>query len=83
MLVPPIPVVVELGKNPALGDSGGRNRVGDFSKNMFLPPSLLLENNLVLGDSVGGNGVWELSDGITPVSDHYHIVVSSQQCHGH
>ncbi len=38
----------------------------------------MLENTLLLSDSKGGNGVGELSDGITPVPDH--VVVLCQEC---
>lgn len=70
VLVSLIPMVVELGKNPALGDPEENNGVCDSPEIKVVPLSPVLGNNPVLGDPREGNGVCEVSDVIAPVSDH-------------
>ncbi len=52
--------------------------VADYPEITVVPTIPVLENTLLLSDSEGGNGVDELSDGITSLPDH--VVVSCQEC---
>ncbi len=72
--------IVDLGKNPALIDPGGKNVVADYPEVTLVPTIPVLENTLLLSYSVGGNanGEDELSDVIAPFPDH--IVVSCLWC---